>query len=171
MKADNIVSDFDESTKKLDEALNRFSEEQFNIVPFDESWTPGQVAEHLSMSEAGIPQLLLGSVRETERAIDEKETELGAIFLDFSTKLKAPEFIIPTNEPKKKQELINKLIDNRKTVSELIKELDLSKTCTSFPFPEVGELTRLEWVYFMIVHSKRHVNQLNNIFQCMKAFN
>jgi len=170
MKASDIVTDFDASTKRLKEALNRFSEEQFNVVPFDESWTPGQVAEHLSMSEAGIPEVLLGPVKETKRAIYEKEAELGGIFLDFSTKLKAPDFIIPTSEPKEKKELINKLVDNREVVRQLIEELDLSKTCTSFPFPEVGELTRLEWIYFMIVHSKRHVNQLNNIYQCMKVF-
>lgn len=170
MKIKDIIVDFDASTEGLLEALNRFSAAQFNLIPFEGSWTPGQVAEHLSMSEEGIPSVLLGSTRETKRAINENEAVLATIFLDFTTKLEAPEFIIPSNDIKEKGDMLVKLLDNRKKIRQLIEQLDLSMTCTDFPFPEIGELTRFEWIRFMIFHSKRHTNQLNNIFQCMKVF-
>ena len=38
--------------------LDGFKPERLNKVPFEGSWTPGQVAEHITKAQAGTPALL-----------------------------------------------------------------------------------------------------------------
>ncbi len=40
----------------------------------------------------------------------------------------------------------------------------MAKTCTGMELPVMGYLTRIEVTTFIIVHTKRHVHQLGNIY-------
>ena len=54
--------------------LNLFSEEQLNIVPFEGSWTGGQVGEHL-LKSAGVVEAIYGrTAPTTESASRRKNT-------------------------------------------------------------------------------------------------
>jgi hypothetical protein len=163
MMTDDLISELNSTTKELLEVLSSFTEEQFNTVPYAGSWTAGQVAEHLYKSESGVPKVLLGATRPTERQPDEKVEIIKSVFLNFNTRLQAPDFIIPSNETKEKETLIHDLKNASEEVTKLAGTLDLSETCTSFPFPQLGELTRLEWICFVICHSRRHILQLRKI--------
>ena len=41
------IQEFEETTFDLGKVLSSFSQEEFNKIPFEGSWTAGQVAEHL----------------------------------------------------------------------------------------------------------------------------
>ena len=164
MNSQEVLKEFKQSADELLQTLSRFSPEEFNRIPFEGSWTAGQVAEHVLKSATGLPRVLKGSTRETERDTNGLIPTLTSIFLDFSTKLQSPDFIIPSNGPHDKQEMIQAM---KKTMDEIISSAstaDLDKTLTSFPFPQLGEMTGLEWIYFSTCHSKRHTNQLKNIY-------
>ncbi len=163
-----LLKQFDETESELLRVVSAFSEEQLNTVPFEGSWTAAQVAEHLLKSKSGIPQLFSGATKSTEREPDEKVEIIKSIFLDFNTKFKSPEFIIPSDPPHEKQVLLNALMNTRAAISKVAGTLDLSETCTSFPFPQLGELTRWEWMQFAICHTQRHTRQLKNIFQIVE---
>jgi hypothetical protein len=47
--------------------------------------------------------------------------------------------------------------------------MDLSLTCTDFPFPTLGEFTRWEWITFIIYHTKKHIFQIKNIYKKTKG--
>src|SRR5690348_7528123 len=102
-----ILVAVDETTNELLQAIAQFTNEQFNCIPFEGSWTGAQVAEHLYKSEAGFPKILTSTALVTERAADEKAGTIRALFLDFGTKLQSPDFILPSNEPKEKETLYN----------------------------------------------------------------
>ena len=89
---------------------------------------------------------------------------INDIFLDFTTKLKSPDFIIPTDEPANKEDLLKALNEVRERIKSASATVDLTNTITSFPFPGVGEFTGYEWIYFLVCHTKRHTHQLKNIF-------
>jgi len=150
------------STALLD-TLASFNDEQFNIQPSYGGWTAGQVAEHLLLS-GGVAEAIHGNTRPTtDRQPDAHCAMIAGIFLDFSTKLKSPDFIIPSDGDHNKQEMFDKTTLVWKKIGEGIGTLDLSVTCTDFEMPTVGYLTRLEWLWFYVWHSQRHLRQLNNI--------
>jgi DinB superfamily len=162
---DKLLGQLELTTRELLQTIAAFSPEQFNQIPFEGSWTAGQVAEHLLKSESGIPEVVSGATKPTERAIDEKLGAIESIFLDFEIKMKSPDFIIPGNGPHNKEEILDAFTSVRDRMINMARTMDLSLTCTSFPFPEIGELTRWEWLGFAVCHSTRHIRQLKNIYQ------
>jgi hypothetical protein len=159
------VAELDSNAYDLLQIISQFSDEQFNTVPFDGSWTAGQVAEHLLKSESGIPKILRGNTRYAGRDPFEKTAVIQSIFLDFSTKLESPEFILPSDGKKDKPFFLDGFKTTRKEIKELVENTDLSDACTDFPFPVLGELTGWEWICFAICHSKRHTRQMKNIYE------
>lgn len=158
-----ILADLQETTQDLLDTISKFTQEEFNRVPFEGSWTPGQVADHIAKAEAGMPAVWQGRTHPTERAADEKVPILEKIFLDFSTKLKSPDFILPSNDPLDKQTLYHSIKNTRAKIEELAATIDLSLTYMDFSFPTIGTLTGIEGAVFIISHSKRHIHQLRNM--------
>ena len=163
-----ILVAIDETTNDLLHTISLFTPEQFNTIPFEGSWTAAQVAEHIYKSESGLPTVWKSRTVAAERAPDEKAPIIRSIFLDFTTKLKSPDFILPSNEPQEKETLYNAIKSNREEISKLAASTDLTKTFPDFPFPTIGELTGLVWATFIVCHSKRHTFQLKNIYEYVK---
>jgi uncharacterized damage-inducible protein DinB len=166
---EKLITEFEETTKDLFAALSLFTQEEFNRIPFEGSWTGGQVAEHLFKSESNIPRVLNGNSKETERDPFEKASIIRTIFLDYTTKLKSPEFILPSDDPKDKDHFIKAFEGTRKELKTLMGTLDLNKTFTSFSFPQMGNLTGWELICFAVCHSRRHIRQMKNIAEKLKA--
>jgi hypothetical protein len=146
--------------------LEKFSDEQINEIPFEGSWTPGQVTDHIIKATSGIPDKYTEPVA---RPYNEKIGVMESIFLDFKAKYKSPDFVVPGNGPFNKETLINMLrgiLDKhlRKTA-----ESDLTALCPKFELPNVGTMTRYEWLRFIVAHMKRHHFQLTNILNAMAA--
>ncbi len=158
------LSEFDVTATTLLQTFKAFSPRQFNTIPFEGSWTAGQVGDHLLQSAVGLPTLLQDTTQETDRPIDAKAEIISTVFLDFTTKLKAPDFIIPSDGPHDKAALLQSLTTTLDAIKSTARSVDLAKTCTSFALPQIGELTGLEWIHFVTCHIKRHTWQLNNIY-------
>ena len=153
---------------ELLKTLDLFDQQNINAVPFEGSWTGGQVAEHVLKSLSGALQNITGVVKPTERDPDQYVKSLGDIFLNMDIKMKSPDFIIPSDDPKDKASIkaaLGTALDGIKTVT--ITE-DLSATCTGFEMPSLGALTRLEWISFSSFHTRRHTQQLKNIINHLK---
>jgi hypothetical protein len=165
----NMKSDLlDKVAKTIDtflELVRSFPQERFNAIPFEGSWTAAQVTEHLWKGVSGIPQMLQEKVTETARKPDEKFGMIEEVFLDFSTKLKAPDFVLPSTEPLDREDLLDKWKQARQDLLELTSGPDLSLTSTVFELPGMGPFTRLEWIWFALCHIQRHTHQLKNIYR------
>jgi hypothetical protein len=68
---DEILNRFDKTTDELIGLLTPLTQEQLNKVPFENSWTAGQVGDHLckSYDATGV---LNGNIKATDRVPDEK---------------------------------------------------------------------------------------------------
>jgi hypothetical protein len=164
-----LLEELEQTTHDLLQTIASFDQEMLNTIPFEGSWTAGQVAEHLLKAESGIPEVLSGPVAPAARPIDEMVPVIESIFLDFNTKMKTPEFILPSAGPHDRQVLLNGFELVRTELQRLAGAEDLTKVCTSFSFPQMGELTRWEWLNFALCHSKRHTRQLKNIYKALTA--
>lgn len=163
-----LLDSLADTSLELVQSLDLFTEEEFNTAPFAGSWTAGQVGEHLLKAAPGITKILSGNSRFTERLPDEKVRSLESIFLDFSKKAKSAQAIWPSDEPKEKKKTTDALNATMNEIKKTAEPMDLSKICTDFPFPTLGEMTRWEWITFAICHTKKHIYQIENIYKRIK---
>ncbi|MEO8405660.1 MAG: DinB family protein [Chitinophagaceae bacterium] len=163
-----LLIEIEATAGELLQAINAFSHEEINMVPFEGSWTPGQVSEHLIKAAAGIARTVNGNTKPTERDPAQNVAGLRSAFLDFSKKMKSPDFILPGDAPQQKEKLLEGAADAMAKISTATDTLDLTETCIDFELPNSGQLTRLEWINFIICHTKRHIHQLKTIRGKMK---
>jgi hypothetical protein len=163
-----IFKELQDTTDELLQLLATFTQEQINTVPYENSWTAAQVAEHITRSNASVVQFLTSAGKTTDRKPDEKVQEFKKVFLDLTTKMKSPEFILPTQDHYQKEKVITELgssIDqlkeagNTATLSEIIQH------------PAFKEVSKLELIHFAVYHTERHVHQIRNIFRLTAAKN
>ncbi len=143
--------------------LNSFNEENINEVPFEGSWTGGQVAEHVLKSASGVLAALEGDTKLADRDPEQNVAQLRELFLNFDIKFKSPDFIIPSDEPKDKDFLIKALSTTFDGIEKSAASDDLTLICTTFEMPVMGYLSRSEFINFTSVHTQRHIRQLSNI--------
>ena len=156
----NIIETF----KKLNEIVSEFSESELNNVPYIGSWTAGQTIQHVILVCSGYPELFAGKTEKTTRKPDEKVKEIEAIFLDFNTKMDAPDFVRPEIKDYNKNSLTLSLLTIESDLLDASENCDLTLTCLDFEVPGFGKFTILEWIYFGLIHSQRHTKQLHDIF-------
>lgn len=166
--SEQLKKDIKNTNEELIKTISLFTDEQFNKIPIERSWTGGQVADHLVISDTGTTSLLSDKTSATERDPEKNIEVLKKIMLDFSSKMKNPEFNTPSNGTHDKEKLIAQFKSNEEKQLEAIDNMDLTESCVSFPLPNMGVMTRIEWLYFNIYHKQRHIHQLKNILENFK---
>ncbi|WP_226671506.1 DinB family protein [Metabacillus litoralis] len=137
----------------------------FNEKESENSWSIGQVLDHLLKTEVEIRRAIkyMLTLPEQEPLPDKPL----ALTLDRSQRRIAPESISPTKEFVKKQEILSSLSESRKQLFQLIdtipSEKDLTKTRFKHPF--LKELSLKQWIEFVGYHEKRHLAQILEIKQ------
>jgi len=150
-------------------ALGKFDDETINTVPFEGSWTGGQVAEHVLKSASGVMAALEGDTKPADRNPEQNVQQLRELFLNFNIKMQSPDFIIPSNDPKDIDFLVKALSRTFDGIEKSAVSDDLSLICTTFEMPVMGYLSRSEFINFTYAHTQRHTHQLNNILAHLKS--
>jgi hypothetical protein len=154
------------STKEeLTGLVNSLHENETDTIPFEGSWTAGQLLEHVN--KAVGPEIIKGNVQSTDRPADEKVETIKSIFLDFTIKMISPDFIEPTETVHDKNVLLNSIAAKFDQLIIASETMNLQEECLDFEVPGMGKFTRLEWIYFYMVHSQRHLRQLKNIIKVL----
>jgi hypothetical protein len=143
-------------------ALSAMDEAELNQQPASGGWSAGQTAVHL-LKAYGVVETLNGGTKPPDRPIDRAVEQSKAMMLNFDIKMKSPESIVPPAEPVQKTALLASLQKRIDQLIEIAATKDLSLTCTDFAIPGFGEFTRLEWIWFNIFHTQRHIRQIKSI--------
>ena len=157
-KIENIYQD-------LFQLLSKFSEQEINSVRNEESWTAGQVTEHIIKSNGGIiNKLLNGTVTPISRAYDEQVDLIKKIFRS-EDKMKTALVLEPGKPPHKLDDLLKSLLQQKDDQLQTINQKDLQELSIELQFPPAPNgLTRYEWLIFMIEHTQRHNKQIESIY-------
>lgn len=155
---------FKGSTQELLDIIASVGEEKLNVVPTDGDWSIGQVADHL-LKSYDIADVLDKKATPTNRPADQKEEMIKHLFLDFNIKMKSPEAIRPASDPINKTQLLSALKGRFKQFEEIIRNQDLTLICLDGEIPEFGEFSRLEWIYFTLYHTQRHIHQIKQTLE------
>jgi len=165
MKKD-IVEQLEETTNELLQLVSSFGEEEINSLPFKDSWTAAQVADHITKSNASMIRSLSEEGKISSRSIDEGVPKLKEIFLDFTSKLQSPKFILPTRDTYSKEIVVADLKNSIEQIKKLSNTINLSEIVNHRVF---GEITKFEILHFVVYHTQRHIYQLKNILQRVKS--
>ncbi|MFC3199926.1 DinB family protein [Parapedobacter deserti] len=133
-----------------------------NEVPFEGSWTLGQVAEHIIICSQGVPD---SKSQHAERAYDEKAADLRAMFSDRNQKSEADPQVYPKETSHNLRQLIVQLTHNKERLLQIAGGKNLTALCLDMEFPFIGYLTRYEWLTFICIHTQWHLNQITDILR------
>lgn len=158
-----LLRDFATAADDFVKLLGAVPADAFNRVPFEGSWSPAQVGDHVLKFLAGTSGALALPRSEPGRAPDAHAPALREIFLDFSKKAKSPPFVAPSAGPIGREQLMAALSGAVEKLAGDIGKKNLSMICNGAPFPTLGDMTGLEWVLFATYHVQRHTHQLQQM--------
>jgi uncharacterized damage-inducible protein DinB len=165
MNKNEIIARINKTCENLMNLIISFSQEEINITPFENSWTAAQVISHITRSNRSITQALSMEATAAARRPDARVEELKEIFLDFNTKLKSPDFILPDKDIYNKEKLVENL---QQSIDQLLAESAKVNLSGAIQHPAFGDITKLELLHFVLYHTLRHIRQLKNIFQLVE---
>lgn len=165
MSQQELIDEIENAHQDLFHQLSQFSEQEINKVKNEESWTAGQVTEHIIKSNGGIiNKLLNGTVTPISRAYDEQVDLIKTIFRS-EDKMKTASVLEPGKPPHKLDDLLKSLIQQKDQQLQTINQKDLQELSIELQFPPAPDgLTRYEWLIFMIEHTQRHNKQIESIY-------
>lgn len=166
MGAENIRKEIQTVFDTVIETLDTVAGRSVDEVPFEGSWTIGQVAEHIIISSRGLPD---AKTHPADRRHDERVPALRGIFSDRRQKSKASPQVYPKETTHNIPGLIAQLTRNKEKLLQISNGKDLTVLCLDMEFPFMGYLTRYEWLTFICVHTKWHVHQIADIQRHLEA--
>jgi hypothetical protein len=156
-----------ETTKKnVLEATKGLSEAQWNFKPAPDRWSVAQVMEHIAAAEDFIRDLVKEKVMMApagEAGRDVKKTDEGVLMMvpDRTTKVQAPEPLVPTNRFGSPDASIKHFVESRATTVNFLKTTTgLRDHVADSP---LGKLDGYEFVLLIAAHSERHTKQINEV--------
>jgi DinB superfamily len=145
--------------------MSRLEKNDVNAVPYKDSWTAGMLFRHVSKSLNAMSGAMRSDARPAERDPGEKIPELKKTFLDFSTKMKSPDFIVPEDGPYEKQAVTAALNESFLLLKASSVNANLSDLVTGLP---LGDITKLEILHFVLYHTQRHLHQMKKICNALR---
>lgn len=159
----HIINQLETALDETLTLLTSFDEKELNTVPFEGSWTAAQVGRHLFKSEEGIDELFFMTTEPVDRAPDARAEEFKKIFLDFSTKMESPDFLVPDDKEYNKERLLQSLKNTKDKVVKAVQTNDLSGLASLPDAHPLKGSSKLEIVHFMTYHTMRHNHQITKI--------
>jgi hypothetical protein len=148
------------NTDDLLKALSRFDYPAFNSKPSVGGWGAGEITEHLLLFDVRVNTVLSGNTVPADRDPQEKVNAFQERLADRENKIDAPPFLLPSGISQDPAALTDKILVERRKLSQSILETDLSLTYPDTPHRLFGVLTGIEWIQLLIHHCNRHLIQL-----------
>ena len=166
LSQEELIIEIENVNREFIQTLSKFSEKELNKIQKEESWTAGQVTEHIIKSNGGIlTQLLNGDSNPTTRPFDEQVDLIKNIFRG-ENKMKTAPTLEPSQPPHVLEDLMKSFTQQKVQQLETIKVKELKELNSELQFPPAPNgLTRYEWIIFMIEHTRRHCKQIENIYK------
>lgn len=161
-----LLASIDEVVTELQGLMASLDKDEINNIPYEDSWTAAQLFRHVAKSTAGIGKAMTMDGKTAERDPGEKIAGFKKTFLDFSHKMKSPDFIVPEKGPYEKEAIMKELSEAFEQLKEGTTKANLSTIVEGLPF---GPVTKLEMLHFAWYHTQRHLHQMRKICDDLSA--
>ena len=152
----------------LTDLIDNCSEEELHFHPSADSWNILECAEHIWLVNATIyrflqtpPPALPHQNKESELHSEGKMNHL--LITKRDTKRTAPQWVIPKGLFKTGEEAKQAVHKATSDIRSILETTDISRETHTLAHPAIGEMTKTDWVHFLISHTQRHVFQMQEI--------
>ena len=147
----------------LAEAVKGLSAAQLRFKPAPDRWSVAEVVEHLAVLENFFANTLCEQLMHAPAGAPNRDIEsVDAMILvkvpDRSTKVQAPDNLVPTGRWPPQQSLSLFLANRQKTMNFLISSTGLRGHVLSHP--ALGPLDAYQWLLAVAAHTDRHTQQI-----------
>ncbi len=164
MEKTKLFSGIDKTVTELLDLVFYLDADKINTVPYKDSWTAAQLLRHVTKSTVAMAKGMDAPGKPPEREPDARVAELEKVFLDFSTKLNAPDFIVPEEGTYEKDRSMQELKTAFDKLKENANKADLNTLLEGLP---LGPITKLEILHFSLYHTQRHLQQMKRIVEAL----
>ncbi|MEP7230565.1 MAG: DinB family protein [Ginsengibacter sp.] len=168
LNTSTLFSSLENTSSRLLQLISSADSSTINMIPFKDSWSAAQVVAHITKSNKAIAQSLDMPGKDVERDPAERTGELKKMFLNYDTKFKSPEFILPNQDSYQKEALIE---DLKKSIGQFIAAGNAVNLSQIISLPAFGEITKYELLHFVVYHTQRHIHQLEKILESIDKRN
>ena len=161
------VKYLEETRQNFLDSLSGLSDEQWNFKAGPDRWSIAETAEHITVSEGFIVQLVNEKIlkgpkapADAARIPDEK---VIAVITDRSGKAQAPEVLKPTHRFPTRQALIQEFVKARQGTIQFVKTTPEDLRAYIAPHPALKEIDAYQWVLLTAAHSARHTAQIAEV--------
>jgi hypothetical protein len=159
-----LKADLDNNTRLFLDILDTVPAEKLQRKNEQTAWSIMDCAEHMLISEQAVVKTIQGDAIPVEdRAVNSKVADISHAFMDFDRRLRV------TGEPDTLKGYDNiadfseAFRQNRETLKATLEKEPVEWLCKGMEHPIFGFMTRIEWVYYLIYHTERHLQQINRI--------
>lgn len=164
VEKNSLLQDLDTNTTLFLDILDTIPDRKLHARNDRTTWSIMEVAEHMLIMEQAVTQTLQGDTRPLEgRAPDAKLSQLESVFLDLQTRT---QYRLPENSAVTYADVRKFATDfraNREAIKQALADKDLHQEFAGYEHPHFGFLTGLEWLHYLVVHTERHLHQINRI--------
>jgi uncharacterized damage-inducible protein DinB len=164
---EEIFRELDQTSKNLLESISKLSDQQLKYKVNPQMWSIHECFEHIVITEIAVYRILMqhnqgnsSSSSETERI---GKAKMEKLLNDRSIKTEAPDDVKPVGRFSSLDELRDKFISNRERITEALKNNQVVFDSRVIVHPVLGEMTKKDWLHFMIHHCERHCKQIEEI--------
>jgi hypothetical protein len=159
--ADNIVDNLERSRQEFMAAVAGLTESQAKVRPDPERWSVLDCVEHVT----SVEERFLGFLQKAEkldapRVDREKEAGLTVRIPDRSTRVKAPEAVVPTGRFQTLAEAIDQFNAGRTRSIQFAEQCGDELYCLASAHPRFGPMNGVEFLIIIAGHSRRHAEQI-----------
>lgn len=168
MEIQEINHNLKETRDELLGILKRLNRDQLHMKKDSDSWSIGQICQHLiKTEELFVIAIRKGLKSKEDSFIEKKELEF---LLDRSKKIVAPDIAKPNDEIIEYNEIIDKLMNSREKLYEILNTMEDPSVLSRrhFVHPVLKEMLLIEWVETLYLHEQRHIKQINELIKGLK---
>lgn len=170
MRAAKTYKKFNATINKWEKQLEEYSKEDFNHKPNPQTWSIGQVYEHVVSSTLNFHAKQIEICLLSNDNKNKSKTFIG--WLSFIINRIPPiEIKIPPEEniepqqPQNKEDVSAKLNHVKQVFLELANKIDASKCLGKTNHPGMGYLNAKEWLKVIEMHFRYHEKYNANVFK------
>jgi len=166
---DVALSHLHATQKAFLDSTQNVTEAQWKFKPGPDRWSVAEVAEHIALSEDFLYEIVTKKILESPASPEKKgqgkendEWVLTAV-VDRSTRAQAPGPLVPTGKWTSREDLVRDFKQSRDRTLDLVHAPPKDLRVYFMKHPVGKELDAYQWVLLIAAHTRRHVEQINEV--------
>jgi uncharacterized damage-inducible protein DinB len=159
----NVIENLTATRKKLFNEISDLGSAELNKKPGADTWSVAQICHHLYLVETVFTQAIIyGLNKSNGRKAEPVPIHLA---VDRSQKAKAPDMVVPSENPLDFQQIKKLLSQSRNGFLEFYNQIEDKSLLAekSAKHPLFGYMPLDQWVELIYLHEERHIEQINEI--------